>query len=396
VAERETNVAEPPVGRPAIPDILEEHLEELAHLSIQRRKLLFSGEVPLRRVRQHAERIEAHLDGLRVGGAASVKLCEKFLEADDPWLVHAAGRVWLELGEPSASGVNKRLEVVAADSVCAWKETFRQIPREVVQRILPTGSIETLPDPMLSIVVDAWGWHGLLTSEIVSKLVSVPGVEVRFALARHADWPAVVARLLEDENVSVRRAALWRVALQRPHDALSRCRTAAREGEVDQFAVRVLGLFGDHSDGQLLASLASQKRIVNAVVEALRELAIPEFAEVLLDLLDDEAAEIVAVANVAFESLTGKITLPHATQDSAMNDSLARRHWGEIRAKLDSRERRLRGVRFPWQGDTADEPMEFLWRRSLGGEIAVAPALRREVPDGFFSGEPTFVAIPGE
>src|SRR5512137_373674 len=88
------------VSRPALPDVIAEHLEELGFLNLQRRKLLFSPELPLRRLPAHDERIEAHLDGLRLGAGASLALAEETLSSDDPWAVFAAARMFLELRRP--------------------------------------------------------------------------------------------------------------------------------------------------------------------------------------------------------------------------------------------------------------------------------------------------------
>ena len=66
-------------------DILQEHLEELAFLSIQRRKMLFAPAVTLRGFLEHEQRVSAHWDGLKVGRDASVELAVASLEEFDPW-----------------------------------------------------------------------------------------------------------------------------------------------------------------------------------------------------------------------------------------------------------------------------------------------------------------------
>ena len=92
-----------PHEAPVIPDVLEEHLEELAFLSIQRRKLVFSPDVPLPDFLPHDGRILAHWKGLELGGEASVQIALTRLEAFDPWEVYAAARVWLGLGRRMVS-----------------------------------------------------------------------------------------------------------------------------------------------------------------------------------------------------------------------------------------------------------------------------------------------------
>jgi len=394
VAERHTSVAQPPADRPAIPGVLAEHLEELAYLSIQRRKLLFSGDIPLRRLLRHAGRIEAHLDGLRTGSGASVKLCEKVLDGDDPWLLAVAGRVWIEFGGPGAAVLVERIKSAPPELGAAWKEVLRQLAPETVRHLLPPSAADDLPETVLPIAVDAWGWHGLLTDDMAASLTVRPKPAVRFSVARHTDVQGLIAHLLEDEDVLVRRAALWRLALQRSAEAVSLARHAIRDSQPDPFAFRILGLFGERSDGAALVAGMAGKELTAVAIEAIRELAFPEFAVSLLGQLTGDDEDTVATAMAAFESLVGRVLAPE--QPLPENVHPAQFHWQQVGSKLDPSGRRLRGAGFPWPGPVGDEPMEFVWRRSLTGVVAEAPWLRREVPDGFFTGFPRADAVPGE
>ena len=76
--------------RPVLPDVVLEHVEEYAFLSIQRRKLLFSDEITLDQLREHDERIAAHWDGLVLAVPHSVELAVGRLEEGDPWDAFAA------------------------------------------------------------------------------------------------------------------------------------------------------------------------------------------------------------------------------------------------------------------------------------------------------------------
>lgn len=376
--------------------MLVEHLEELAYLSIQRRKLLFSPEVPLRRLKLHDGRIEAHLDGLRTGGAASVAIAAQKL-AGDPWLVSAAARAWLEQGQPGPDAVIDQLKTVEPEWAAGWKEAFRAIAPELVQRLLPQGHPDRLPPLAQQVAADAWGWHGLLRPETAGALRTHPKSSLRFTLARHLAWNGLGPdTLLEDPDVLVRRAALWGLALRNPKAAMDQSRQAARATPPDPFALRVLGLLGERADGRLLVAALAPSGARLAALHALRDLAQPEFADALVEFLESDDEETALAARAAVESLVGRLPSPDLEKAAPPGISLARFQWQQVRPKLDLASRRLQGQPFPWTGDPADEPMERLWRQACVAAKPESTWLRREVPDGFFTGLPSLSAIPGE
>jgi len=376
-------------GCPAVPDVLQEHLEEIAYLSIQWRKLIFSPELPLRRLRAHTERIEAHRDGLRVGGAASVRIAQALLEGEDPWLGFAAAWTWIEQGQPETAALQQRMKSLPPEWRGAWKAAFRKLSASAVQQIYPLTDFETLPPPVLEIACDAWGWHQLLSQATLQKVAAWPIPEVRRAVARHAIHADLILRLLQDEDLLVRRMALWSLALQNSHAALERSRQMAATADPDPFGLRVLGLLGDRSDGTLLLPMLKHKTLGPVALLALRDLACPEFGEALLDLMEGDDEDSAVVAKDIFESLVGRPAAPLAPGTSP-----ARQHWQQCRTKLSQRS--LHGRAFPWAGAATEEPMEWVWRRSIIGSTPELAWLRREVPDGFFTGLGALEAIPGE
>lgn len=384
-------------GRPAVVDVLYEHFEEVAHLSVQWRKLIFSPEIPLRRLASHADRIEAHLDGLRVGGAAAVGMAEAMLAGDDAWLVFSAARFWLEQeqGQGTPVALDKLLQATPPELRGAWKEAFRRLPSDVTLRMFPQSTAASLTAEVLEVACDARGYHHLLSKETRDDGAQSSHPAVRAAVARHATDVDLLQRLLQDKEVLVRRVALWSLALQNSSFALGQCRRWA-ESDPDAFALRVIGLFGDRSDGARLLPLLKQKSLAVPALLALRDLGSPEFAESVLSIMESDAGEIAPVAQQVFESLVGRIMSAKPGESDPTLMSPARRHWEQFRSRADLTQRRLSGVGFPWSGPAAEEPMEALWRRALSN-VTVTPAwLRRQVPDGFFSGAGAVEAIPGE
>ena len=321
-----------------MPDILEEHFEEVAFLSIQRRKLLFSPEIPLRRFRVHEARIEAHLDGLRVGGETARRIAEPLLEQDDPWLVYAAARIWLE--QATRESVLDKLTAAQPKAIAGWKEAFRQLPAEVTSRVF---SSRDLPPKLLAIAADAWGWHGRLDLDLAHILTEHSDVSVRRSLARHLRFGKFLPRLLEDTDAMVRRSALWSLALADGHQALARARARA-----DAFGLRVLGLFGDATDAERI--MRGEPRL--AVLQTLGDLGQPKHASFCLEFLKSDDEELRDAATSAHTWLTTE--------------------------------------------RPAEEPMFATWRSVLSAPKPELAWLRREVPDGFFSGVTTYEALPGE
>src|SRR6266704_5667510 len=85
-----------------MPDLLEEHFEELQFLWGQRRSALRSPLYTARELLDQEERIEAHVQGLLVAGDQLIPLVEEGLASDDPLLVFASTYVLLRLNTEAA------------------------------------------------------------------------------------------------------------------------------------------------------------------------------------------------------------------------------------------------------------------------------------------------------
>ncbi|HEV2331446.1 MAG TPA: hypothetical protein VGY56_21900 [Verrucomicrobiae bacterium] len=395
VANTQTTLETTVPDRPAVPDVLHEHIHEIAYLSIQRRKLLFSQDIPLRRLRTHAGRIEAHLDGLRIGVPASVNIANGMLDGDDPWFISAALRIWVEIGQPQPAIVHQRLAAVAPELSGSCKEAFRQLPAGAVERIFPDQPGAT-PDSLLELAIDARGWHGLIRPETAARLAGSAVTGIRRALARHASQHDLISKLLTDGDQLVRRMALWSMAKQDSRATLDQSRQLAAGIEPDAFALRLIGLLGEYADGSRLLPFLRQKSLAPSALLALRDLAYPALAESVVDVIDSGDSEIAPLAKAVFESLTGQIPEPNPEKLLPQGISPARSHWQDVRKHHDASRRSLSDRPFPWQGPAVDEPMLWVWRRSLTTNPADLAWLRREVPDGFFSGLDSEEAIPGE
>lgn len=349
--------------RPVLPDVVLEHLEEFALLSIQRRKLLFSDEITLDQLADHDERIAAHWDGLVLAAPLSVELAVERLEEAEPWDAYAAAMVWMELGDPTTEAVVEKITAAEDELPSAWREALRQVSAETLMRLLPDSLLVQGTPEVQSALAYGRGWHATLPHAAVPELVASEHASVRRSLARAIGWgeakaPGVdeILRILADDpDLDVRRVALWSRALVNPEAATNLCRNNARSGEADPFCLRVLGLLGGASDLDLLTEALGSEALKAAAVRAMGDLGHSDALRGLQAILDGEdevAAEVAAEA--------------------------------------------LRGPALPWTGEPQLEPMQSIWRRSLLTLDPQTNWLRREVPDGFFTAEPESTAVPGE
>src|SRR5438034_6232480 len=87
-----------------IPDILEEHVEELAFLWGQRRTALRSPRYTVRAFAHLEERIAAHLQGVLAVGGEALPLLEDTLRHGDSQTAFAAAYALLHHGDATAVG----------------------------------------------------------------------------------------------------------------------------------------------------------------------------------------------------------------------------------------------------------------------------------------------------
>jgi len=265
-------IAKPPEAdsrvseRPVLPDVVLEHLEEYAFLSIQRRKLLFSREVTLDQIHDHDGRIAAHWDGLVLAAPDSVELAVGRLEESDPWDVFAAVKVWMELGDPAPEAVAEKIAAAEDEAPAGWREALRHVATDTLTRLLPDSLLVQGAPVVQSVLAYGRGWHGALPQGAIPELVTSEHAAVRRSLARVIGWGAAAApganeilRILgDDPDVEVRRAALWSSALVNPDVASGLCRNRIRSGDADAFDARVLDLLDGAADLGLLTEATEE------------------------------------------------------------------------------------------------------------------------------------------
>jgi hypothetical protein len=230
---------------PCIPDIVQEHVEELAFLSLQRRKLLFAEDVTPRGLSRHDARIVAHWAALEIQPVDAVRIAkERMPDAASAWDVMACIRTWVQLGEPTPDEIFEACEAADDEASAGWREAFRRMPRDVVVKRLPPVDAASSSPRAEGILADAFAWHGLLSPRQIAAASRSPHAGVRRAVARHADSMEVLAPLQSDGDPDVRCAAFWSAALLDFGRALDEARRLAAREAPDPFAALLISVFG--------------------------------------------------------------------------------------------------------------------------------------------------------
>lgn len=392
----------PAAHRPAIRDVLEEHLEEMAFLWIQRRKLLFSTDVPLRRLPGHDERIDAHCDGLVVGGRESVEVALKRLdEEEDPWVCAAELRTWLVIGAPDPATALARFEAMPPELAPSWREALRWCDAATIERLFPPARATALPPAAFALAVEALAWHQLLPAPAAAHAARHADAAVRASLARTLGWagmsePAAEALgvLVDDAEPNVRRRARLSAGLR---DAVSLCDKLrrARPGALEAFDLQLLGLFGDDQDVKFLARAAESEPLLDAGLRALGDLGTDDAIETLLRVLAVPLEAAQLAATLGLERALGPLAGEPGDDPKPAPPADVREQWETLRRSLPRGARACYGKPRPWSGEQRDEPLFWRWRSGLVRPSAETRPLTRHVPDGFWDAAPSIVAEPG-
>lgn len=384
---------------PVLPDVVEEHVEELGFLAIQRRKLIVDPDTSRARLAEHDERHAAHREGLEIAGRVAAEVAVKRLDAATiDWYVAGAARIWVEEGSPPPGDVEQRIEAGGAPLVAGWREAFRRTTSTHVERLFPRGAPEP-PGPWTrQCRADARVWHGRASEGELAKLASDADPAVRRCVARGLARSAAsesaavrhaLERLVDDAEVDVRRPALWSLGLLDREAGLARARRAASSSPADSFALRVLGLLGEPSDAARLRARATDP----AAIRALGDLGRVDALDFLHERLTASDPELVAAAAGAILKILG--FPPEFPAIFPADPETARLRYEEQRSRLDEEKRWLRGRPHSHEGTATEESTESWWR-SLVAASPTKEAHRAEVPDGFFSAAPEEESICGE
>jgi uncharacterized protein (TIGR02270 family) len=309
-----------------LPDLVEEHLEEIQFLWPIRERGLRSPRMTMRDIRSFDDRIDAHVDGALVPGDPVMPFIESLFEPDDEYAAFAATFVLLRRGTDDAlararaafadasgkrlAGMSRALQMGAGDpliediakafrsddpvrsALAAEALCYRTRWRRSHERLLALLSNE---NPIVK--VSAW------------RSVANLGLTVE---------PATYAAAMRDDDARVREAALYCAAWTGVAGVLAIARDAAATPKKDQLATyRLLAALGDARDAVVIARLVQTPELGPDRFALAASLGAPALAPLLLEALASSNARDAVAAGEAFTRLTGanlgpgdRVTLP--------------------------------------------------------------------------------------
>jgi uncharacterized protein (TIGR02270 family) len=346
-----------------LPDLLEEHLEEIQFLWPIRDRGLRSPQMTMRDIANFENRIDAHVDGALVPGEAAYPFLHPLLEADDEHAAFAAAFVLLRHGTEIAlarvraalsngtgkrlTGIGRALQMGSADALLNDLGT--------VFRADDAARTATAAEA-LSYHVRWKGSHDRLLDLLSEENPAIRKTAWRIvANLGIAAEPKRYAAAMRDDDAAVREAALLAAAWTGVSGALGIARAAAgTPSKAELPAYRLLAALGEPSDLRIIQRLVETPDIGPDRFALAAAYGSPSLAPILLETLASDDPRTAIAAGEAFARLTGadlgpgeRVTLPpedgHEPDDfekEFLDDGVlpdpakARAHWNRVGASL--------------------------------------------------------------
>jgi len=386
-----------------IPDILEEHLEELAFLWGQRRSALRSPRYTVRAFAHLEERLAAHVQGVLAVGAEALPLLEAMLREGDAQTAFAAGYALLQHGDATATarvldaftraangalgGLRDALCHGPAGSLLPQLQALIQTP--ALARAVAAAEVFAFHS---AVPVDEQRVRRFLNDEDV--MVRAGGWRLVGYLGLRLD-PKTYAAGLRDDPV-VRRAALHAAAWCGEPGILSVGRQLADAPAPEHFdAIELLAILGGPEDLSRFAAIGRASTLGPARLRLLASYGQPALMDLVLTGMRVSDPATAVAAGAAFTKMTGldvtSTTIARMPpegggvaddfdaefQDEVAlpNPETAQRHWDKVKAGLARAGRLCRGfdVSGPLDPEQfASLDMESRWEASLRARFSGA------------------------
>jgi len=305
-----------------IESIVEQHAEEAAFLWLLRDAAVQAPHYSLNDLADLDERVEAHIDGLRVAGDAGWSICVNALEQEEPGEVFAAAVLAFESGQDQR--IKMVLEVVATDPV---------LSRGLISALgwLRFDRVKEHIDQLLRSVTPELRWIGIAASTVHrqdpgSTLIDALNDEDTFLKARairavgelgRIDLLSILKNQLAAEDKDCQFWAGWSAVLLGDRDeALEFLKTlATSESPFRERALNLTLRVMDNTSAQNCLKEMSQQpdwlryTVIGAGVAAdpvhipwiIEHMEVPELARVA-----GEAFTMITGVDLAYEDLEGE------------------------------------------------------------------------------------------
>jgi uncharacterized protein (TIGR02270 family) len=354
-----------------IPDILEEHVDEIAFLWDQRRTALCSPDYTMRELGMLEERIEAHVSGVLAVGENALPFLNERLASEDRAAAFAAAYSLLRLRIPSAvkcvldgwnTAADARLAGISeamchgqiGDAVTELHARFFSAP--------PPAAIEAAR--ILSFHTNFRATSDQLATFLRDENPAIKrGAWHLLGLLGQAADPKEYASAMRDEDPTVRAEAALAAAWARVPGILNFARQLAENPSEDHLPLyRLLAILGAPADRPRLEFLVRAEALGPARFGLAATYGHPALVDpVLLPALDPDDPERAEAARRAFTKVTGcdissdnRATIPPKSDDPVdaefADDVMlpdvekARTHWRSARERLATAGRLIRGT----------------------------------------------------
>jgi len=390
-----------------IPDILEEHFEELEFLWGQRQEALRSPEYTLPELLELEERIEVHIQGLLIGGEHTIPIIQEGLSEDDSLTVFAAAYALLRLGiESAAQQVVDAFLQAEGEQLDGIGQALCHGPIDMIIDQLKEA-LASGPAPVAVSAAEALAFHKKLDLK-TPRLAEFPQDEN--ANVRRTAWrvvtlaftsaplpPDISSQLSEaamnDEDPTVRRQAMLTAAWTRQPWLLEHCRKLSNEPSPDNWdAILLLAILGKPSDLNRILVIAKATELGPQRFRALGAFGHPGVVETLLEGMKSEDPLTTTAAGAAFTKITGADiesdqTVQVPPEDGSEPDEFeqefldevtlpspdsAQAHWQQAKAEFSSGIRWCRGLNLtqPAGREVLDQlNLESRWEACLRGRF---------------------------
>ena len=356
-----------------IPDIAEEHFEELQFLWSQRRNALRSAAYTMREMGMLEERIEAHTQGLLVLGDNLPDFVGKALDGDDALPAFAAAYALLRLGSLAAiervrdaflRAEGKRLQGIG--------EALAHGPAQSLIPLLQSAFTSAAP-PVAAAAGEALAFHRALQT---TPDQLVPLLRDEHPKVRQSAWrivtncgiqvaPALYDAGMSDDDPDAQRAALVAAAWNGYHGWLSYCYKTAKQPNPDGVEpIAMLAAALPPHEYKAVTSFASTKAFGPSRYRIAAAFGHPVMIDFLLQEMEGPDPAAAAGAGAAFTKMLGvpiesgkRATVPPPDgkePDEFEKEFLdevqlpdvpkARQHWEKVKPQLANASRVAHGV----------------------------------------------------
>lgn len=356
-----------------IPDIVEEHDEELQFLWLQRRKALRSATYREREVALLEERIEAHAEGMLVIGDHLVQYAEPSLLGEDEMPAFAAAFALLRLGTPEAlARVVAAFESAQAHKLDGLRDALAHGPSAPLTPRLTSLFLSAAPLTGAA-AGEALVFHGAMTplAQHLERFIRAESPLARARGWRLAEYCGVSVpatwydEALRDEDAKVKQAALRAAAWNGAPAFVHHIRELLAKPAAESLEAAVIfAAVAPVEEYQLIGAFVATPAAGPDRFRVISSFAHPYFIDLLIQEMTNPDPAAAVAAGAAFFKMIGRDVESNTRvkvspdgkppgdefeaefQDEVFlpDPELARKHWQELAPTLARSPRICRGM----------------------------------------------------